>query len=66
MQGVVAAVLLVVGGAASLATLQTAAIASALPFSFIMLLMCLSLIKALHAEAPVELGAVRAEAPAAG
>lgn len=64
MQGVVAGVLLVVGGAASLATLQTAAIASALPFSFIMLLMCLSLIKALHAEAPVEPGAVRAEAPA--
>ncbi|MDP2242981.1 BCCT family transporter [Pseudomonas sp.] len=65
MQGVVAAVLLVVGGAASLATLQTAAIASALPFSFIMLLMCLSLIKALHAEAPVELVAVRSETPAA-
>ncbi|MCG4455282.1 BCCT family transporter [Pseudomonas sp. MMS21-TM103] len=63
MQGVVAGVLLVVGGAASLATLQTAAIASALPFSFIMLLMCLSLIKALHAEAPVELGALRSEAP---
>ncbi len=53
LQGVVAAVLLLVGGTASLATLQTAAIASALPFSFIMLLMCLSLTKALHAEAPV-------------
>lgn len=65
MQGVVAGVLLVVGGAASLATLQTAAIASALPFSFIMLLMCLSLIKALHAEAPMGPGAVRAENPAA-
>jgi len=65
MQGVVAAVLLVVGGAASLTTLQTAAIASALPFSFIMLLMCLSLIKALHAEAPAELGTVRTETPAA-
>lgn len=66
MQGVVAGVLLVVGGAASLATLQTAAIASALPFSFIMLLMCLSLVKALHAEASVELGAARSEAPTAG
>jgi len=36
-----------------------------LPFSFIMLLMCLSLIKALHAEAPAELGTVRTETPAA-
>ncbi len=53
LQGVVAAVLLVVGGTASLATLQTAAIASALPFSLIMLLMCWSLTKALHEEAPV-------------
>lgn len=53
LQGVVAAVLLVVGGTASLATLQTAAIASALPFSLIMLLMCWSLTKALHAEVPV-------------
>ncbi|WP_298188129.1 BCCT family transporter [uncultured Pseudomonas sp.] len=66
MQGVVAGVLLVVGGAASLATLQTAAIASALPFSFIMLLMCFSLIKALHEEAPVALVPVRAETSAAG
>lgn len=52
-QGVVAGVLLVAGGTASLATLQTAAIAGALPFSLIMLLMCLSLTKALHAEAAV-------------
>jgi choline/glycine/proline betaine transport protein len=53
LQGLVAAVLLVVGGTASLATLQTAAIASALPFSLIMLLMCWSLAKALHAEDPL-------------
>lgn len=52
-QGVVAGVLLFAGGTASLATLQTAAIAGALPFSLIMLLMCLSLTKALHAEAAV-------------
>ncbi|WP_439888322.1 BCCT family transporter [Pseudomonas sp. MBLB4123] len=49
-QGLVAGVLLVAGGAASLATLQTAAIASALPFSVIMLLMCASLVRALQQE----------------
>lgn len=49
-QGVLASVLLVAGGTASLATLQTAAIASALPFSMVMLLMCLSLMKGLRDE----------------
>ena len=44
LQGVVASVLLLAGG---LQALQTAAIASALPFLLIMLLMCLGLYKAL-------------------
>ncbi len=45
--GLVAAVLLVAGG---LQALQTAAIASALPFSVVMIFICYGLIKALRAE----------------
>jgi len=43
LQGVVASVLLLAGG---LQALQTAAIASAMPFLCVMLLMCLGLYKA--------------------
>ncbi|GAA3700789.1 BCCT family transporter [Oceanisphaera sediminis] len=50
MQGVVASVLLVVGGDAALSSLQTASIAAALPFSVIMLLMCCSLYKGVRDE----------------
>ncbi|WMC11588.1 BCCT family transporter [Oceanimonas pelagia] len=50
MQGVVAAVLLVVGGDAALSSLQTASIAAALPFSLIMLLMCCSLYMGVKSE----------------
>mgnify|MGYP001182129470 FL=1 len=46
-QGFVAAVLLLAGG---LAALQTAALASALPFSIVMIFMCVSLYMALRAE----------------
>ena len=46
-QGVVAAVLLVAGG---LGALQTAAIASGLPFSMVMLVICLGLFTALRRE----------------
>jgi choline/glycine/proline betaine transport protein len=45
--GVVAAVLLIAGG---LQALQTAAIASALPFSFVMVLVCYGLLRALQLE----------------
>ncbi len=48
VEGVVAATLLVAGG---LAALQTAAIASALPFTIIMILMCWGLLSALRLEA---------------
>jgi choline/glycine/proline betaine transport protein len=48
VEGVVAATLLVAGG---LAALQTAAIASALPFTIIMILMCWGLLSALRVEA---------------
>ncbi|HLU77269.1 MAG TPA: BCCT family transporter [Burkholderiales bacterium] len=47
-QGVIAAVLLLAGG---LAALQTAALASALPFSVVMIFMCISLVMGLQAEA---------------
>lgn len=46
-EGVVAAVLLLAGG---LAALKTAAIASALPFTIILLFVCYGLLKALHME----------------
>jgi len=47
-EGVVAAVLLLAGG---LSALQSAAIASALPFTFIMLIICYGLFKGLRLEA---------------
>jgi choline/glycine/proline betaine transport protein len=47
-EGVVAAVLLMAGG---LSALQTATIASALPFTVVMLLMCWGLVRALRLEA---------------
>ncbi|MFW5451921.1 BCCT family transporter [Thioalkalivibrio sulfidiphilus] len=48
VEGVIAAVLLVAGG---LSALQTATIASALPFTVVMLLMCWGLVRALRLEA---------------
>ncbi|MFQ8433319.1 BCCT family transporter [Amaricoccus sp. W119] len=59
LEGVIAAVLLVVGGSAALSTLQTAAIIAALPFSVILVLMCVSIAKSAAAE-------YRAEMPGTG
>ena len=53
-EGVVAAVLLVAGGSAALSTLQTAAIIAALPFSLIMVLMCIAIIRCLSREHKAE------------
>lgn len=50
LEGVAAAVLLIVGGAGSLTALQTASIATAVPFSLIMVLACVSMIRAFHYE----------------
>ncbi|MCE8016977.1 BCCT family transporter [Halomonas sp. MCCC 1A17488] len=50
MEGAVAAVLLLVGGAWALSTLQTAAILSALPFSLIMVLMAFSIVRAVQQD----------------
>jgi choline/glycine/proline betaine transport protein len=59
LSGAVAAVLLFAGG---LQSLQTATIASALPFTVIMLLMCYGLLKALRLE--TLRGSVRIQGPA--
>ena len=57
LEGVVAAMLLLAGG---LAALQTATIASALPFTVIMLLMCWGLLRALRIEATKRVSLTRA------
>ena len=48
LEGIAAAILLIVGGAGSLAALQTAAIATAVPFSVIMVIACVSMLRAFH------------------
>ncbi|MGV0794187.1 BCCT family transporter [Mycolicibacterium sp. XJ1819] len=50
LEGVAAAMLLVIGGAGSLTALQTASIATAAPFSVVMVLACFSLLRAFHYE----------------
>ncbi|MDV6268657.1 BCCT family transporter [Rhodococcus globerulus] len=50
LSGAAAAVLLLVGGSGSLTALQTVAIATAVPFSIIMVLACLSMLKAFRYE----------------
>ncbi|WP_083264516.1 BCCT family transporter [Pseudohongiella acticola] len=49
LEGTIAAVLLIAGG---LAALQTATVASALPFAVVMILMCWGLLRALRRELP--------------
>lgn len=46
LEGVAAAILLVVGGAGSLTALQTASIVTAVPFSVIMVIACVSMLRA--------------------
>lgn len=46
MEGLVAAVLLLVGGSGSLTALQTASIATAVPFSLVMVAACVSMLRA--------------------
>jgi choline/glycine/proline betaine transport protein len=50
LEGAVAAALLIIGGNAALSALQTAAIATALPFSIVMIVMCIATVKAFHRE----------------
>ncbi len=49
-QGVIAAVLLIVGGSAALQALQAAAVSTGLPFTLVLLVMCVSLARGLHHE----------------
>ena len=53
LQGVVAAVLLLVGGSGSLTALQTASIATAVPFSVVLVLACISMLRAFRYEVAV-------------
>ncbi|NIL78257.1 BCCT family transporter [Rhodococcus sp. B10] len=46
LEGIVAAVLLLIGGAGSLTALQTMSIATAVPFSVVLVLACVSMLKA--------------------
>jgi choline/glycine/proline betaine transport protein len=50
LEGVAAAVLLVIGGSAALTALQTIAISTAAPFSVILVLACISLLKSFRHE----------------
>lgn len=50
MEGVIAGVLLYVGGSEALSALQAGAISTGLPFTVILLVMCFSLYKGLHSE----------------
>jgi len=50
IEGVVAGVLLAVGGSAALAALQAGAVSTALPFVFVLLALCISLLKGLNHE----------------
>jgi len=54
LEGVAAAVLLLAGGSASLTALQTTSIATALPFSIIMVLACIAMLKAFHYEVAMQ------------
>ncbi|WP_460866978.1 BCCT family transporter [Rhodococcus aerolatus] len=53
LEGVAAAVLLLVGGSASLTALQTVSIATAVPFSIVLVLACVSLYRAFRYEVAV-------------
>lgn len=53
LEGIAAAVLLLVGGSASLTALQTVSIATAVPFSIVLVLACISLLRAFRYEVAV-------------
>ncbi|PSW04332.1 BCCT family transporter [Photobacterium lipolyticum] len=50
VEGAIAAVMLWIGGKEALQALQSGVVATALPFTFVLLLMCVSLIKGLNTE----------------
>ena len=50
VEGAIAAVMLWIGGKEALQALQSGVVMTALPFTFVLLLMCVSLIKGLNSE----------------
>ncbi|MFT6924697.1 MAG: BCCT family betaine/carnitine transporter [Psychromonas sp.] len=50
IEGVIAAVMLWIGGKEALQALQSGVVITALPFTFVLLLMCVSLVKGLNSE----------------
>ncbi|MDV5168617.1 BCCT family transporter [Photobacterium rosenbergii] len=50
VEGAIAAVMLWIGGSEALQAFQSGVVATALPFSFVLLLMCVSLVKGLRTE----------------
>lgn len=52
IEGSIAAVMLWIGGKEALQALQSGVVATGLPFTFVLLLMCVSLIKGLRSELP--------------
>lgn len=50
VEGSIAAVMLWIGGSEALQAFQSGVVATALPFSFVLLLMCVSLVKGLRTE----------------
>ncbi len=52
IEGAIAAVMLFIGGKEALQALQSGVVATALPFTFVLLLMCVSLVKGLRSELP--------------
>ncbi|MCH9702491.1 MAG: BCCT family transporter [Actinomycetia bacterium] len=63
LEGVAAAVLLVVGGAGSLTALQTASIATAVPFSLVMVAACVSVLRAFRYDLATQSRLLRVSAP---
>ena len=58
IEGAIAAVMLWVGGKEALQALQSGVVATGLPFTLVLLVMCFSLIKGLRSELPAYQGAV--------
>ncbi len=63
LEGVAAAVLLVVGGAGSLTALQTASIATAVPFSLVMVAACVSILRAFRYDLATQSRLLHVSAP---
>ncbi|WP_024794863.1 BCCT family transporter [Tomitella biformata] len=66
LEGIAAAVLLLVGGTGSLVALQTASIATAVPFSVVLVLACFSMLKAFRYDVAATPRYMRVSTPGSG